>query len=136
MNRLEKACFDRDAWPWMDILAVLTFPGVVRLKAVASGNVIGFVAGDRVKKNTVGRIITIGVLPEYQRQGVGRNLLFSAERALDTAIFQLVLRKTNLKALQLYHKAAYRIVDTWPGYYSNGEDGIVMEKTGGSFPVL
>ena len=46
LNKLERACFEKDAWPFLDLLAVLTFPEVVRLKAVEEGRMIGFVAGD------------------------------------------------------------------------------------------
>ena len=129
VNRLEKVCFDRDAWPWIDILTVLTFPGVIRLKAVISGTVIGFAAGDRVKKNSIGRIITLGVHPSYHRQGVGKALLSAAETKLRTPTYQLVVRKSNIAAFQLYSSASYRIVDSWPEYYADGEEGMVMEKS-------
>ena len=34
---LERLCFPRDPWPWFDVLAALTFPETVRLKAVPIG---------------------------------------------------------------------------------------------------
>ena len=46
LRKLEKACFEKDAWPLFDLIAVLTFPEVVRLKAVVDGQMAGFVGGD------------------------------------------------------------------------------------------
>lgn len=41
---------------------------------------------------------------------------------------RLTLRRSNLAAKNLYLAAGYAEVDIWLKYYSNGEDGIVMEK--------
>ena len=30
LSALEKVCFDQDAWPLLELMGVLTFPGVVR----------------------------------------------------------------------------------------------------------
>ena len=49
LRRLERACFEKDAWPLLDLVAVLTWPEVVRLKAVDSGEMIGFVAGAGIR---------------------------------------------------------------------------------------
>ncbi len=46
LRRLEQACFEKDAWPLLDLIAVLTWPDVIKLKAVDEGTMIGFVAGD------------------------------------------------------------------------------------------
>ena len=35
---------------------------------------------------------------------------------------------SNDAAIALYKKAGYRTVDLWKKYYSDGEDGLVMEK--------
>ena len=37
LRTLEHACFGRDAWSLLDLMAVLTFPDVIRLKAVDAG---------------------------------------------------------------------------------------------------
>src|SRR5512143_3796849 len=75
LNKLEHACFGRDAWPILDLIAVLTFPEVTRLKAVEDGRMIGFVAGDMHNGDGLGWIATIGIDPEYRRHGYGRELL-------------------------------------------------------------
>lgn len=46
VRQLELRCFTEDAWPWWDMLSVLTLPSVVRLKAIQDHQLIGFVVGD------------------------------------------------------------------------------------------
>ncbi|NJN79660.1 MAG: hypothetical protein HC797_03845 [Anaerolineales bacterium] len=49
LRKLEKESFANDAWPLLDLIAVLTFPEVIRIKAVEENQMIGFIAGDRVR---------------------------------------------------------------------------------------
>ena len=61
LRRLEQVCFEKDAWPLLDLIAVLTWPDVVRLKAVENGELIGFVAGDPRPSEGASWVATIGV---------------------------------------------------------------------------
>jgi ribosomal protein S18 acetylase RimI-like enzyme len=128
---LERVCFAQDAWPWVDILGALTFPETVRLKAVLEEKVVGFVLGDRRRREGLGWIASIGVHPERQRRGIGRALLAVAEDQLGMPRVRLTLRKSNRPAMQMYLQTGYRQVDTWPRYYLDGEEGLVMEKLRG-----
>ena len=53
LHALEHACFDQDAWTYLDLIGVLTLPATVRLKAVIEEKMVGFIAGDirSIKKN-------------------------------------------------------------------------------------
>ncbi len=124
--KLERQCFGRDSWPWLEMLAALTFPRTRRLKAVHKARIIGFVIGDR--KPRMGWIASIGVDPDYRRRGVGRQLMEACEQALGTDWVRLSLRTSNTAALRLYQKLGYQQVDVWPKYYRDGEDGLVMER--------
>jgi len=128
LRRLERACFDKDAWPLLDLMAVLTWPDVIRLKAVDHGEMIGFIAGDPRPSQGAVWIATIGVDPSYQRRGIGHELLHACEEQAKLPRVKLTVRMSNDGALSLYRKAGYRIVDIWKKYYSDGEDGLVMEK--------
>ena len=128
LRRLERACFDKDAWPLLDLMAVLTWPDVIRLKAVDHGEMIGFIAGDPRPSQGSVWIATIGVDPSYQRRGIGHELLRACEEQAKLPRVKLTVRISNDGALSLYRKAGYRIVDIWKKYYSDGEDGLVMEK--------
>ena len=128
LRKLERACFEKDSWPLFDLIAVLTFPDVVRLKAVGNGQMIGFVAGDPRPSQGFSWIATIGVLPEYRRQGIARDLLHACEAQLKTSRLRLSVRASNQAAITLYEQEGYRTTDVWKGYYDDGENAIVMEK--------
>lgn len=128
LRRLEQACFPKDAWPLLDLIAVLTFPEVVRLKAVEAGEMVGFVAADERGRDGVAWIATIGVLPAYQRRGVGLALLRACEARLRFRRIRLCVRPSNEPAIQMYRREGYYGVDTWTRYYNDGESALVMEK--------
>lgn len=128
LGRLEHACFGKDAWPLFDLIAVLTFADVVRLKAVDAGQMIGFVAGDPKPGEGFSWIATIGVLPEYRRRGIGRELLRACEARLRTPRVRLSVRASNAGAIRLYELEGYQQVEVWQRYYNDGEAAIVMDK--------
>jgi ribosomal protein S18 acetylase RimI-like enzyme len=128
LRALEHACFDRDAWSLLDLIAVLSFPDVVRLKAVENGRMVGFVAGDPRPSQGFAWIVTIGVHPSRQRRGIGRALLRACEARLSVPRIRLTVRLSNTAAVALYEQEGYRTVEIWKRYYSDGEDGMIMEK--------
>jgi ribosomal protein S18 acetylase RimI-like enzyme len=129
LRKLERICFEKDAWSLFDLIAVLTFPGVVRLKAVEDDYMVGFVAGDPRPSQGFAWIATIAVLPEYRRKGIGRALLHACEVQLKTPRLKLSVRATNHSAINLYEQEGYRSMDIWKAYYNDGENAIVMEKS-------
>ena len=128
LRRLENACFAKDAWPILDLIAVLTWPEIIRLKAVEAGEMIGFVAGDSRRSEGVAWISTIAVDPCCQRRGVGRALLHACEAQVNLAMMKLTVRRSNHGAIALYEQEGYRTIEIWQGYYNDGEDGLVMVK--------
>ena len=128
LRRLENVCFGRDAWPLLDLIAVLTLSELVRLKAVDSGEMVGFVAGDVRHSNGEAWISTLGVDPRLQRRGIGRALLQACEAQIHLPLIKLSVRISNLGAIALYEREGYRTLEIWRGYYKDGEDGLVMEK--------
>jgi ribosomal protein S18 acetylase RimI-like enzyme len=128
LRRLEQACFESDAWPLLDLIAVLSWPDVIKLKAVENGAMIGFVAGDPRPSESATWIATIGVDPRYQRRGIGRALLHACEEKAKLPRMKLTVRMSNQGAISLYEKEGYHSIDIWKRYYNDGEDGLVMEK--------
>ena len=128
LRQLERACFGQDAWPLLDLIAVLTFPGVIRLKATVEGQIVGFVGGEERNGEGIGWITTLGVLPEYRHQGIARALLQACEKQINQPRLHLTVRRSNESAIRLYRLAGYSQVDVWTHYYTGGEDGLVFEK--------
>jgi ribosomal-protein-alanine N-acetyltransferase len=128
LRRLEKLCFDADAWPWIDILAALVFPETVRLVIELGDELVGFVVGDRRRGQGLGWIASIAVHPGHRRKGYATQLLLACEKELGMPRVRLSLRRSNEGALRLYRQQGYLEIDRWPRYYRNGEDAIVMEK--------
>ena len=128
LRRLESVCFEKDAWSVLDLVAVLSWSEVIRLKAVVDGEMIGFIAGDPRPAQNTGWIATIGVDPRYQGRGIGTALLRACEERMNFPRVRLTVRISNDKAISLYEKEGYRTIDIWKRYYNDGEDGLVMEK--------
>ena len=128
LRRIEKVCFPKDAWPLLDLVGILTFPNIIRLKAIYDGQMVGFVAGDIKRSERMAWIATIGVLPEYRGRGIGAALLRACEEKLDVPVIRLVVRQSNDSAIRLYERFGYAMLGKWRKYYSDGEDGTVMEK--------
>jgi len=89
---------------------------------------VGFIASDVRGAENISWIATVGVLPEFRRQGIGRRLIEACEERLPTAAIRLCVRASNQEAISLYHKLGYRPIGTWQRYYQDGEDALVMEK--------
>ena len=129
LRRLEQVCFPKDAWPLLDLVSVLTFRGVIRLKAVSEKQMIGFIAGDVRRAEGVAWISTVAVLPEFQGRGIGGSLMQACEVLIPVERVRLCVRPSNEVAIRLYEKLGYTRIGEWTKYYTDGESALVMEKT-------
>ena len=128
IQNLEKLCFPLDVWPLLDIIGVLTFPNIVRLKAVEGGECVGFVVGEAKKVSRVGWIASICVHPAYRGKGIGTVLMNLCEEEMRMPRVKLTVRESNINAIGIYQRRGYQQVGVWKKYYKGGENGIVMEK--------
>jgi ribosomal protein S18 acetylase RimI-like enzyme len=128
LRAIEKVCFPKDAWPLWDLIGVLTLPNIIRLKASVDELMVGFIAGDIRPRETIAWIATVGVLPEYQRRGIGEALILACEKQVSVPRVRLSVRISNQGAIHLYYRLGYQDVGTWPAYYADREDALVMEK--------
>lgn len=78
-----------------------------------------------------GHLISIAVLPEYQRRGIGYALMREIMQAMllyeATECF-LEVRVSNTAAVNLYKKLGFEIARTKRGYYADGEDAYLMSQ--------
>jgi ribosomal-protein-alanine N-acetyltransferase len=109
------------------------------LVAEDNGEVVGYVMcriekglpgfGIGLKKK--GHVISIAVLPEYQRQGVGYALMQEAMQSMllyNAKECFLEVRASNTPAVKLYKKMRFEIRRTLRGYYADGEDAYMMAR--------
>jgi ribosomal protein S18 acetylase RimI-like enzyme len=129
LRTIERICFPKDAWPLLDLVGVLSFPGVVRLKAMKDDQMVGFIAGDVRRLEGMAWIATIAVLPEHRGQGIGAALLQACEARIPLSKVRLCVRPSNTVAIELYSRFGYVRIGEWSQYYQDGESALVMEKT-------
>lgn len=92
--------------------------------------ITGFIVAEADGRGT-GHIITIDVTSAARRSGVGSLLLRATEERLRSARCSSVELETavdNVSALSFYKRHGYSVTRTFPRYYSNGVDALVLEK--------
>jgi ribosomal-protein-alanine N-acetyltransferase len=75
---------------------------------------------------------SIAVDPRARGKGVASSLLKSTIRRLKLQGVQrmnLMVRRSNAVALQFFERRGFTAVRRAPGYYENGEEGLVMRLT-------
>ncbi len=108
--------------------------------AEVNGRIIGYVMA-RVERGLSnhkpisivkkGHIISIAVLPEYRRRGVGRSLMINSLKGLkdyNAEECYLEVRVSNTPAINLYRSLNFEIIHIIRGYYLNGEDAYLMSR--------
>ena len=92
--------------------------------------ILGFLVAE-AGRGGMGHIITIDVIAQARRSGVGSKLLGKAEERLRAAGCRAVTLETavdNHSAVTFYKRHKYFLVKTVPRYYSNGVDAFVLSK--------
>lgn len=95
------------------------------------GRVVGHVVatGVRVGGQPMGHVKDLAVASDSQGQGIGSTLLdrglgVLASRGYDRA--RLEVRESNATAIALYRRFGFRKTATYPRYYPDGEDALIM----------
>jgi ribosomal protein S18 acetylase RimI-like enzyme len=141
--QIDQSCFDPQlAYSRQELAFYMRRPGSFTLVAEAEANnagangkgtspvaTLGFVVAEGRRKN--GHIITIDVIAEARRSGVGSALLQAAEERLVSAAVNSVTLETpvnNEAAIRFYKRQGYFVEKTVAGYYSGQLDALVMTK--------
>jgi len=101
--------------------------------AVVGGEIAGFIVGglEDTGEAIYGHICNFAVGAAFRGRGIGRTLVRRAEQQFALRLaegVQLEVRVSNTPAQAFYRKQGYEPVFTIGGYYSNGEDALVMMK--------
>jgi ribosomal-protein-alanine N-acetyltransferase len=100
------------------------------LVAECEGRIAGFLIMTRGSRHAT--LVTLDVVESYRRRGVGGALLDRSEQILsESAVsrYQLQVETANSGAIEFYRKAGYTVRRAIPGYYGEGLDAYLMEKT-------
>jgi len=128
---LDQECFPPEiAYSRQELKDYLRHRGAFTLVASdkSNGKISGFIV---VQGGAQGHVITIDVVATARRSGVGSTLLRAAEDRLRTTGCHAVGLETavdNVSALSFYKRHGYCVIRTWPRYYSNGVDALVLKK--------
>jgi [ribosomal protein S18]-alanine N-acetyltransferase len=129
--RMDQECFPPGiAYSKRELKEYLRHRGAFTLVASDgdTDTVAGFIV---VHRASTAHVITIDVGAEARRAGVGSLLLRAAEdrlRAGGSSAVGLETAVDNLAALAFYKRHGYSVIRTWPRYYSNGVDALVLKK--------
>ena len=93
--------------------------------------IVGYAAVLVVAPGVEADVLTVGVLPEYLRQGIATHFMAELEKwsfAKQAPAMMLEVGTNNLSAITLYEKLGYQNISTRKGYYGPGLDAFVMRK--------
>jgi len=144
--RIDQACFDPQmAYSRPEMAFYIGRPGAFTLVAEATARsasdnnvdprsaslapILGFIVAETRRQS--GHIITIDVVGEARRLGVGSALLLAAEDQLRKGGALTVALETavnNAPAIRFYKQKGYFVEKTIRAYYSNQLDALVMTK--------
>jgi [ribosomal protein S18]-alanine N-acetyltransferase len=129
--RLDQMCFPPGiAYTQMDLTGFVTRRKSITLVAEFAGTVTGFAVAQPIRN--IGRILTLDILPDARRSGLGSQLMNECEQRLRiTGCRQIFLETAvnNEAAIGLYRKLGYEILRTLPLYYpTHALDAYLMGK--------
>jgi ribosomal-protein-alanine N-acetyltransferase len=134
---IETKCFQEEAFTKEQIAQLLTDYNSVSFVAKVNDEIVGFIMGRAYidRKPAVGRVLTIDVLAEHRRKGIGVKLLQEVERVFRNERVELCYleaREDNIAALNLYQKHGYKRVGKLKNYYRNA-NAVRLTKSLGKF---
>ena len=84
------------------------------------------------REGRAGLLMWLLVDRKYQRQGIGSQLLLAVSDCaayMNFRVLRLRVRKSNAAAIALYSGMSFRTERVRQGYYSNGDDALVMSAS-------
>jgi ribosomal-protein-alanine N-acetyltransferase len=83
----------------------------------------------KMKVAKKGHVVSIAVLPQYRRRGIGKLLMIASMKAMlgyEALESYLEVRESNQPAINLYNELGFVIARKIPEYYNDGEAAYVM----------
>ena len=102
-------------------------PAAENYVMIARDNMIGYLFSHVVDDDV--QILNIAIDIPFQHKGYGEQLLSYFLDQFNTDIsIHLEVRKSNFPAINLYLEFGFHETGTRKGYYSDGEDAIIMQR--------
>ncbi len=107
--------------------------------AFMDGKPVGYIISCIEGLSRGGHVISVGVLSDYRRMGIGnalmcRSICSMAERGIDHVILEV--RVSNTPAITLYRKLGFDVHGVLRSYYNDGEDAYLMILGNDKFEAL
>lgn len=134
MVDIERSVYDGQApWREQDFLSeIVRFGRRLYVVLAYEGQPIGFVGSAYWREKSDLHITNIAVLPIWQNQGFGAELIQEIEttaRQMGLATLSLEVRRSNTAAQRLYERLGFRVTSVKPRYYhGDHEDALEMHK--------
>jgi ribosomal-protein-alanine N-acetyltransferase len=141
IQRIEQVSFP-EPWPAAAFERYLGAPGfLVAVGEEPPGRtidrvaVVGFVVADVIRRDgrPWGHVKDLAVHPDRRGRGIGSRLLAAALEVLTSRTDRvgLEVRASNEAAQELYRGFGFEVRRRDPGYYSDGEDALLMVRIAG-----
>ncbi len=125
VSEMEQICF-KDPFPSYFLSQLADANRDTFLVAVLDRKIVGYAVMDRWPEQE--HLVSIAVLPQARRKGVGQALLNELIENMQTGSVKLEVRRSNKAALEIYRKNGFIQTGVAHSYYTDGEDAIQMEK--------
>ncbi len=116
-----KSPYDRMTFVHLQVLYPQSFLVYTEKRADGEEEVLGYIIF-----SPEGHIISLAVLPEHRRKGIGRALLHQAMETPQLRLLHAEVRRSNLGAQAFYLRMGFRIMGMAPNYYGN-EDALIIQ---------
>lgn len=130
LYQIDQECYPRGiAYSRRTLKWFLALPGAECLVAESDGAIAGFILTETAGAQA--HIITIDVLAEHRRSGMGTTLLREAEQRFQARGVREVHLETahdNAPAIAFWHKHGYRTCGVLRNYYLDRIDALAMMK--------
>jgi len=128
--KIDQVCFAQISYTRRELAFYVGQERAFTLVGELDGRIVGFVVVDR-DHHRQGHVVTIDVLAEARRSGLGSRLMAAAEerlRKLGCSTVFLEAAVDNAAALAFYKRHGYSVVQTIPRYYLDSIDALVLVK--------
>jgi len=131
LYQIDQVCFPGDiAFSRAELRFCLKHPHSIAQIAEQEGRIVGFALG-RVEPEGAGHVLTLDVIPEARRRGVGAALLAALHEEFmrcNVTLSILEVDTSDSGARRFYERMGYECVETIRGYYNNRRDAFRMVR--------